>query len=696
VGTRGTSPAWLRVVAAACVALCAAFAVSVIPGVRHGTVAFWDTWIYDAVSVTATTVCVGRAIARRAERLARLALGASLIASTGGDVTWSILSAAGDPGSPSLADAGWLAFYPLGYAGLVLLTRSRTATRQAGSWLDGLISGLAAASIVAALAWDTIATGAVGSPAAIGTALAYPIGDLLLVILVLGAFALTGWRPDRGLLLIGAGLLAWGAADTVYLYGTARGTYVAGGPIDLLWPLGMTLIGVGALQRPSQRRLTPHWSGVAMPAIAACAAGGVLVLSALHSGRDVAVALAGAAILAAVARTVLGLRATHALAATRELALTDELTGLPNRRALAGRLQAAIGAERPFGVLVFDLDRFKEVNDTLGHATGDEVLRRVAPQLADQLRPGDLLARLGGDEFAVVVEHTRDERALLAVADRLAAALDRPLVVGTNTARMGASFGTALHPDDGRTHEALLAHADAAMYRAKRAPRRGRSALERAPYRGELELHVQPIVDAQGRMSSAEALLRWRHPQRGLLAAADFLPLEERTHVLRAITDHVIELALALDIGVPVAINLFAADLADDALAERLAGAAGLELEIPESADVHCAAGLRETGLPIVLEGVGGRALELAARLPVRRVKLDGRFAAAPGAREAQLAVALLGVGRAAGAEVAATRLETAAAVRLFRGAGFDGLQGFAVAPPMPAGELAAKVAHPG
>lgn len=675
---REATPTWLKLLATLAGALCLAFAVSVLPGVREGEVAFWDTCVYDAVSVVATLVCLGRAVVRPQERVAWVAIGIALLTSTAGDITWSILAAVGEPGTPSLADVPWIGFYPLAYAGLVMATRARVPKANAGSWLDGLVSGLALASVVAALAWDTIADGATGSTLTVVTALAYPFGDLLLMILVVGAFALSGWRPDRGLLLIGAGLLVWGAADTIYLFETARDTYVTGGPLDLLWPVGMTLMALGALQRSAVRERAPHWTGVALPTLAACAAGGVLVLSALGSGHDLAVVLAAGAVLAGAARTVVGLRASYALAATRTLAHTDELTGLPNRRALSARLEAAIAANEPFGVVVLDLDRFKAINDTLGHAAGDEVLRRLAPRLAEQLRPDDLLGRLGGDEFALVVAGARDERGVHTIAERLTAALEQPVAIAAQSVQLGASFGIALHPDDAATVHGLLDHADAAMYRAKREPRR-HAELYHAMLAGELELHVQPIVDPHtGEPAAAEALLRWRHPVRGLLAAGAFLPAVADVQLQRHITDFVVNRATKLHnaLHLPIAVHLTPADLTDDTLSERLALATGLELEVSAVADPERAADLLErTGLPVTLEAAGDVPLRALELLPVTRLKLDAALAASD---------AVQALARAYGAQVCAGRVETHDALARLTDGGVDRVQGYAIAAPMP------------
>jgi diguanylate cyclase (GGDEF)-like protein len=734
-------PRRLRALTVVAVALCGAFAISMIPGVRPhpGAIAGWDTWVYDAVSVTSTLVCVCRAVLVRRERLAWVLLGVSLSASTLGDVTYSILSAHGEPGTPSLADGFWFGFYPLAYAGLVLLLRARVLRAQASGWLDGLVAGLACASVVAALAWDTIAGTAVGSTAAVITTLAYPLGDLLLLILALGSFGLQGWRPGRSGLMLGAGLVAWCVADTLYLYGTASGTYVEGGLVDLLWPLGMMLMALAAVAPipPTDRR--EHWSLLALPTIAAIAAGAVLVASAIGHSQDLAVTLAGGAMLAAVGRTGLSLRESRTLVATRRLAHTDELTGLANRRALLSHLTDMIAAGEPIGLVLFDLDHFKEINDTLGHPTGDELLRRIGPRLAGQLRPDDLLARLGGDEFAVAVAGAEDERVTRAVAERLRGALDAPFELPDLPALIDASFGVALHPRDGADATELLKHADVAMYRAKRehtgvelyrehgeARRRDRlmlgGELRHAVDDGQLELFVQPIVSpASGRLAAAEALVRWRHPSRGLLAPAAFLPDVERSHLMRAITERLVGDALALqgrwaDAGlpdVPLAVNLAPANLLDRSLPENLAallearpdGAGPLQLEVTETAvmvDVERTLAvlneLRELDVPLALDdfGVGQSSLAMLKRLPIQQVKLDRGFAQGMvgDERDRAIVAAVLALGATFGLDVVVEGVEDAEAYEALARAGCDLVQGYHVARPMPGDELPVWAAH--
>jgi EAL domain-containing protein (putative c-di-GMP-specific phosphodiesterase class I) len=269
-------------------------------------------------------------------------------------------------------------------------------------------------------------------------------------------------------------------------------------------------------------------------------------------------------------------------------------------------------------------------------------------------------------------------------------------------AEIGASFGLALHPGDAGDADALLEHADAAMYRVKRAPadraraRRGPAAeLERALAADQLELFAQPIVEpASGRLAGAELLLRWNHPERGLLAAAEFLPGVARARVMPAITDHVIERALALraELGVPLAVNLSLADLLDGALPDRLARTEGLEFEIDASvlraAPDHATAALAATGVPIALEAGDAVSPGMAERLPLHRLKLDAGFAVGGGPRAVAIGAAIRALGAAYGAPVTATRVEDPTAISVLRDAGFAAVQGFAVAPPMPVAQL--------
>jgi hypothetical protein len=266
---------------------------------------------------------------------------------------------------PSVADGFYLGFYPFAYAAVLGLVRSRVPNARAGMWLDGLVSGLAVASIVAALAFDRIVEGTGGAPATVVTTLAYPIGDLLLLLGVAGVVGLSGGRPGRTWLLLGTGLAVWAASDTVFLHQAASGTYVEGTLVDAGWPIGMVLLALAAWRPPTRSRVRAgDWSALLVPSVATLLAVAVLVVSALGEGRVVAIALAAGAVTCAVVRTFLAFREVRTLADARVLAMTDDLTGLPNRRAILQRLGEHVALDQPVALLLIDLNRFKELNDT--------------------------------------------------------------------------------------------------------------------------------------------------------------------------------------------------------------------------------------------------------------------------------------------------------------------------------------------
>ena len=285
----------------------------------------------------------------------------------------------------------------------------------------------------------------------------------------------------------------------------------------------------------------------------------------------------------------------------QHLAHHDALTGLPNRRLFEDRLIQALAvaarARRRLALLYLDLDGFKEINDSLGHRAGDELLRVVAERLATSVRGGDTIARLGGDEFAVIQIELRTATDAAILAERLMAAAAKPIRVGQQDLVIGASVGIALYPDDGGTADELRANADVALYSAKAAGRarmayyrpdltteartRGllRRDLARGIEEGELELHYQPkVAAADGSVTGLEALLRWHHPQRGTLAPGAFLPLAEETGLIEPLGAWVMADALgqigrwrAGGIAPPrVAINLSPSQLRRGGIARRL------------------------------------------------------------------------------------------------------------------------------
>ncbi len=416
----------------------------------------------------------------------------------------------------------------------------------------------------------------------------------------------------------------------------------------------------------------------------------------------------------------------------RHQALHDALTGLPNRSLLHLRAERALRGDHPAAILLIDLDRFKEVNDTLGHEHGDELLVEVAERLRGALRQGDTLARFGGDEFAVLLDGLPHRGAVAELAGRLQDALRSPFALRGVAVALEASIGAALYPDHGATVSTLLQRADVAMYDAKRG-RRGVSiySTERDPYSAdrlgllaelrraisgdELILHFQPKVALDtGDVVGVEALVRWQHPTRGLLPPDEFVPLAARTGAVADLTRWVLDSALAQQcswsaqgIDLPVAVNLAAANIVDvtlpDAIAALLArhGVAGdrLECEIsehtvmsdPERA-IDVLERLRDLGVRLSLDdfGTGHSSLAYLKRLPLDEVKIDRSFVAgmAEDENDAVIVRSTIDLARNLGLVVVAEGVETEDVMLELATLSCDTAQGYHLSRPLPAGEL--------
>lgn len=424
-----------------------------------------------------------------------------------------------------------------------------------------------------------------------------------------------------------------------------------------------------------------------------------------------------------------------AQARIRHLAQHDALTGLMNRSAFLDQLQAAMGRAARTGqrlaLLFIDLNDFKRVNDSLGHLEGDRVLVTVAERLRACLRAGDQVARFGGDEFVVLLDGIHDRDDVLVVLQALLGVVEVPVETHGRALSVTPSIGIALFPEHGDSADLLIQHADTAMYGAKSRggkefqffdPAMAESAyadllietqLRDALQRGEFELYYQPLVEPlQGRLVSAEALLRWRHPERGLLSPDAFIAVAER-HPLMVPLSHWVLRQAALQAqawhrsgvaAVPIAVNLSHmqfklqgfADTVREVLTEVAIPGPWLQLELTERmlmSDVtgaaHTLTALRKLGLSIAVDdfGTGHTALAHLTQLPLDKLKIDQSFVAGlPNERGAvAVAQAIVQMAKGLGLRVSAEGVKQAAQWKQLQAWGCDELQGEHIAPPMSA-----------
>jgi diguanylate cyclase (GGDEF)-like protein len=696
--------------------------------------------VFNALLVFAVLGCGARAVVVREERAIWLTLAGGMALWTLGNLYYTVeFLDVEEPPFPSLADALYLSFYPAAYVAIVLLVRRRVERFYASVWLDGLIGGAAVAALGSELVLGPVLETTGGTPAAVATTLAYPLADLLLMAIVVGVFALTGWRPGRSWALIGGGLATLAVADSLYLYRVATGAYLPGTVLDSLWPTGMVLLAWAAWQRPKERgsvRLD-GWPVLVLPSLFTVTSLGLVIWGNFASVNRVALALATVTLVLAMVRTGLTFREVRALTERRRQALTDDLTGLPNRRCFLERVRDVIeGAQAddgPVALLIIDLDRFKELNDTLGHHAGDALLRQIGPRLSSILRPDDVLARLGGDEFAVLVPRGANA---IGLAGRVREALEEPFRLDGLNFHMEASVGIAIYPEHGDDAHSLLRRADVAMYQAKGdrtgfelyAPERDVHSRERlalmgelrgAIERSELALVYQPKGTlAEGKITGVEALVRWMHPERGMVPPDTFLPFAEQTGLMQPLTSWVLDTALAQcaawdagGIRLRVAVNVSLPDLLDSAFPDDVSRALAahglsperLQLEITENvimADpvrvMDVLARLSELGVELSLDdyGTGYSSLSYLKRLPVRELKIDRSFVMSMESdlEDAVIVRSTAELGRSLGLRVVAEGVEGALAWEMLRRFGCDLAQGYFLSPPIPGADVAPLV----
>jgi two-component system, cell cycle response regulator len=431
---------------------------------------FTYDWLYDAVIISGAVSCLTRAALVRQERLPWLIFGIGLAFNAAGEVYYSL--AFGDSGNvptPSLADLFYLLYYPAAYVALVMLVRRRVDRFGAAQWLDGAIAATASASLIASVAFEPIARDAAsGSTAAIATNFAYPVGDLILLAIVVGAFALANWRPGRGWLLLGLGLAASAVADTSYLYTTANGTYAVGGLIDSTWLVAALAIGAAAWQPTAPRSTKPRAKARrvrVIPVTFAFTALAVVLYGDVHHVGAVGIVLAGVTLLLVIARAGWTFAANaRLLSASRQEAVTDALTGLGNRRRMSVELDEALadgGKSSPAVLVMFDLDGFKLYNDRFGHLAGDTLLVHLGHRLRAAVGSAGSAYRPGGDEFCVLL------RGDTAGADVHIAAAVAALTAEGEGFSVRPSHGAVAIPSEARTPSLALRLGDDRMYAHK-------------------------------------------------------------------------------------------------------------------------------------------------------------------------------------------------------------------------------------
>ena len=424
----------------------------------------WWSWLYNALEVGAVGVCGARVLVSRRNRAAWLAIAVGLAMFTAGDMYYTLTW--GDSNVvpfPSFADALYLSFYPAVYVGIWLLLRSQVGRLPAGLWLDGVIGGLAVAALGAALAFGAVLSATHGAALTVATNLAYPLADLLLLGLLVGIIAVTGFNVRGEWLPIGIGFLIFAVADSIYLIQTADNTYVSNGLLDVGWPAAM-VITAGAAWRPGGRARAriEGWGVFLVPSSAGIACLALEFYDHYNRLSVIAHLLATACLLLVIGRLALSFAENmRMLRASRREAVTDALTGLRNRRALELELHSRLAEPsiRPFVLAFYDLDGFKTYNDTFGHQAGDVLLARLGARVAAALPRADIF-RLGGDEFCLLMDEALGGEAGAVVA---AGALTES---GT-TFDVGCSYGTVRMPAEATDAEAAMLLADSRMYEHK-------------------------------------------------------------------------------------------------------------------------------------------------------------------------------------------------------------------------------------
>jgi diguanylate cyclase len=708
----------------------------------------WDGWIQNIAGALPIIPLVLRARRSSELRSAWLAMAGGVLLYTLADLVYTYHDQNLSPiPAPAPSDAFFLSCNVAFIVGFAILTQSSFGRVHASVRLDGAITGLAIAA-VAGVVWFEPVLHVSGRPFQAAVDLAYPVCALVLIVLLVAGLAPHRYRPNWTTVLLMIGV-AWSVAGSViFLNRSAAGTYVAGTLLGETWLMSFFFIGLAASVGDRRRSRGTRASvgspaGIAVvPVVFGVVSLAILTTSIYRHDSSVVRILAIAALGLVICRMAMTLREVRHSTANYQDARTDYLTGLPNRRAFLERLEStfssAPGTAGLTGVLLVDLDGFKEVNDALGHTAGDDLLCVVAKRFEHRLGDRGVLARLGGDEFACACPVT-GEGDLVAIARELAEVLADPCVLDGVGVRVGASIGVALSQPGTKANGELLRCADVAMYDAKRT-QSGVSAYRPAvdPHSRErlalidalrdaigsraFVLYYQPTLDMHtGAISGVEALVRWQHPTLGLLFPDSFIPLAEQNGLMPQLTRAVLEMAVAqaarLDRAghrIGMSVNISRYDLVDEDLAAYVDGVLALHgfppnrltLEVTESAlggdperAERCVLQLRARGLRVSIDdfGVGYSSMSQLLGLAIDELKIDKSFTLGltTDPRAEAIVRSTIELAHTLSLTLVAEGIESEDVLRSLQSLGADIGQGYLIAHPLTSEELDEYLAQP-
>ncbi|MFN8126425.1 MAG: EAL domain-containing protein [Candidatus Nanopelagicales bacterium] len=688
-----------------------------------------DLILYTLLLAGFATLVLLRGLTRTQDRGAWLLLSAGMVIWTWSDAWYTAVVIPSHQEFPTVADWGYLVFFPFAYVAVGLLVVGRVGSKAIGVWLDGLLVALAAGAFLSLMA-PAISAGLGSESWVTFMAFATPVSDLLLVSGLAGIVGLLGRRTGSmwWALLVASGVL-W-ATDSMWLLGIMSSEYHVGSLLDMGWLLAFAIFAAAAWCPVGSPVLVEEHAWSAVSVVAGAASFCLLIYGTQSHLPIVTVCLAAGAVVIGVWRGGQMLKDASAYHQAKLQANRDELTGVANRRSLTSRLGSG---NLPSGaLLLLDIDGFKQVNDSLGHAAGDHVLQEMARRLSDAVGPDVLVARLGGDEFAVFLRGTSDPSSAVGAAERLRIALAPPLPVNGLELRADVSIGVALAPEHGTTLDELLRAADSAMYHAKRS-RSGTCLYEPewdeadsdhlmclqelrvALTEDRLACVYQPKLDLRsGEVVGVEALLRWHHPERGVLPPGWFLPLVERTALIRPLTLRVLDIALAqaaawraAGLDWTVSVNLSAMNLLDPGLAVTVGSLLGrhrvpadrLMLEVTEKVFVgdsdrarRVIGELTAMGVRLSVDdyGTGFSALNQIRMVATEELKLDTSFVCGVARRDdlASIVEATALLAHGLGLVLVAEGIEDQADLEAVTRLGCDLGQGFHICPPLPAADV--------